>query len=185
MKTTPRFLLALATLTTCLVTGAFAADSAPGFVDFGSLTASTKGDYVEVKLDGFMLRLASKFVKHEDPATAELLANLKSVRVNVVSLDAGNRDATTDRVASIRKQLEGKGWEQIVTVRGKREENVAVYVKHRGDEAIEGIVVTVIDGRKNEAVFVNIVGDVKPDQLAGLAKHLHIDQLNLGGKATG
>ncbi len=184
MKTNIRSLSSLALLTVILVSAGVAAENAPGFVDFGSLTAADKGEYVEVKLDGFMLRLAAKFVRHEDPATADLIANLKSVRVNVVGLDAANRIATTERVASVRKQLEAKGWEQIVTVHGKRAEDVAIYIKHRGDDAIEGLVVTVIDGRKNEAVFVNIVGDIKPDQLADLAKHLHLDHLNLGGKTT-
>jgi hypothetical protein len=181
MNSKTRFFFALAALSTGLVTASLAADPAPGYVDFGSLTASEKGQYVEVKLNGFMLNFVAKLAKHEDPAAADLIANLKSVRVNVVGLDDANRSATTDRVLAVRKQLEGKGWEQIVTVHGKREEDVAIYVKHR-DEAIEGLVVTVIDARKNEAVLVNVVGDIKPEQLAVLGKHLHIDHLDLDAK---
>ncbi len=184
MKITTRSLLATVSLFAGLATVGFAAEPAPGYVDFGSLAASDKGEFVEVKLDGFLLRLAAKFAKNDDAAAADLIANLKSVRVNVVGLDDANRAATTERVTAVRKDLAGKGWEQIVTVRGKHEEDVAIFVKHRGDEAIEGLVVTVIDARKNEAVFVNIVGDIKPDQLATLAKHLHIDQLNLNARGT-
>ena len=182
MKSNARSLFALASLAAGLVTAGLAAEAAPGYVDFGNLNASAKGEYVEVNLNGSLLRLVSKFAKSEDPAAAELIGNLKSVRVNVVGLDDSNRASTTERVAVVRKELAEKGWEQIVTVRGKHEENVAVFVKHRGEDTIEGLVVTVIDERKHEAVLVNVVGDIKPEQLGALAKHLHIGQLNLGSK---
>lgn len=184
MKTPARTLIATLSLVTALATSARAAEPAPGYVDFGSISASKKGEYVEVKLNGFLLRLAAKFAKNEDPAAAELIGGLSSVRVNVFGLDEDNRAATIERVGAVRQQLEEKGWEKIVTVRGKHEEDVAVFVKHRGEEMIEGLVVTVIDGRKHEAVFVNIVGNIKPDQLASLGKHLHIDHLTVAGKAT-
>lgn len=184
MKSRTSSLIATFSLVAAFATSARAAEPAPGYVDFGDITASKKGEYVEVKLNGFLLHLAAKFAKHEDPAAAELLGGLSSVRVNVFGLDDDNRASALERVGNVRQQLEDKGWEKIVTVRGKHEEDVAVFVKHRGEEMIEGLVVTVIDGRKNEAVFVNIVGNIKPDQLAALSKHLHIDQLNVGGKAT-
>ena len=184
MKTTAPSLLATLALVAAFASSGRAAEPAPGYVDFGNITASKKGEYVEVRLNGFFLRLAAKFAQHEDPAAAELLEGLSSVRVNVFGLDEDNRAAAVERVGNVRQQLEDKGWEKIVTVRGKHEEDVAVFVKHRGEEMIEGLVVTVIDGRKQEAVFVNIVGNIKPDQLTSLAKHLHIDHLNVGDKAT-
>jgi hypothetical protein len=51
---------------------------------------------------------------------------------------------------------------------------VGIFLKSRGQEAIEGVVITVLDGRK-EAVFINIVGDIKMDKLGALA-----DKMNLG-----
>ena len=183
MKSISRSLFATVSLIAGLTTAGLAAEPA-GYVDFGKLPASGKGEYVEVKLNGFLLRLAAKFAKSEDPAAAELIAGLSSIRVNVLGLDDRNRAATIERVGTVRKQLDGQGWEQIVTVRGKHEEDVAIFIKHRGEVAIEGLVITVIDGRKHEAVFVNIVGNIKPDQLAGLAKHLHLKQLELGAKTT-
>jgi hypothetical protein len=38
-----------------------------------------------------------------------------------------------------------------------------------------------LDGNK-EAVFVNVVGDIKPDQLSMLGDRLHIDPLKKLGK---
>lgn len=182
MKTAIRPLLASLSLVAALALPARAAEPTPGYVDFGSIAASKKGEYVEVKLDGFLFRLAAKFAKNEDPAAADLIGGLSSVRVNVVGLDDENRASTLEHVSNVRQQLADKGWEKIVTVRGKHEEDVAIFVKHRGEEAIEGLVVTVVDGRKHEAVFVNIVGNIKPDQLASLGKHLHIDHLKAGDK---
>ena len=46
----------------------------------------------------------------------------------------------------------------------------------RGEETIEGLVVTVISGGR-EVVLVNIVGDIKPEQIATLAERFNIDPL--------
>jgi hypothetical protein len=46
----------------------------------------------------------------------------------------------------------------------------------RGEEAIEGLVVTVISDQK-EVVLVNIVGDIKPEQIATLADRFDIEPL--------
>ena len=43
-------------------------------------------------------------------------------------------------------------------------------------EAVEGIAVTVLSG-DGEAVFVNIVGDIRPQQIAEVGERLNIDPL--------
>ena len=55
-------------------------------------------------------------------------------------------------------------------------DDVQIYAKMRGEEAIEGLVVTVIEGN-HEVVLVNIVGDIKPEQIATLAERFNIDPL--------
>jgi hypothetical protein len=85
------------------------------------------------------------------------------------------------RVQSVRNQLEGKGWERIVTAQEKGQD-VGVYLKTENKDTVQGVVVLVLDGR-NQAVFINVVGDIKPDQLAMLGEKLHIDPLKkIGGK---
>jgi hypothetical protein len=47
--------------------------------------------------------------------------------------------------------------------------------------------VTVIDSRKKEVVFVNLVGNIRPEQIAMIGKRLNIDPLakltmKMGGK---
>ena len=173
-----RSLLIVSGLSLATLTAARAAEAEGGYIDIGQLVPSANGEFVEVNLSPGLLKFAAKMAAIEDPAAAELLGNIKRVRVNVVGLDASNRTGNVEKIESIRRQLEGQGWMQVVTVREKQGgDNVDIHIKHRGDDAIEGLVITVIDG-KGEAVFVNIVGDIHPEQLAKLASRLHIEGLD-------
>jgi hypothetical protein len=177
-----RTLRLLAPCALALLVTAAAAAAEPGYVDFGKFAGPKKGEYVEVTLGKGMLKLASLLTRHHHPEAADLISGLTRLRVNVVGLDDGNRDSTTERVKTLRADLAKQGWEQIVTVQGKQAENVAVFVKQRDDEVIDGVVVTVIDERKGEAVFVNIVGKIKPEQIAVLGEHLDLKPLKRIGK---
>jgi Domain of unknown function (DUF4252) len=164
------------------VAGAFSADNS-ALVDFGKLSPSADGEFVEVNIGGPLLKFAAVCAKKQEPVVAEILRGLKHVRVNVVGLDDSNRAATTSRVAAIRKELAAQGWTQIVTVQGKKKEDVAIFAKMGADETIDGLVITVIEGGK-QAVLVNVVGQIKAEQIATLAEHLQIDGLKIAGKAT-
>jgi hypothetical protein len=168
------------TLAVAGTSGLFAAGNS-ALVDFGKFSASAQGEFVEINITGPLLKFAAVCASKEEPAAAEVLRGLKHVRVNVVGLDDSNRTATTERVAAIRRDLTAQGWSQIVTVRGKKSEDVVIFAKIRADEVMEGLVITVIEGTK-QAVLVNIVGEIKPDQIATLAEHLKIDGLNLAAK---
>ena len=52
----------------------------------------------------------------------------------------------------------------------------------RGADAVEGLVVTVIEGNR-EAVLINIVGDIKPDKIAVIGERLDIEPLKKAGEA--
>jgi len=154
-----------------------AADTSPGYFDFGKIAPSGEGRYVEVDLPQGLIKFAAKLASKEEPQTAEILGNLKHVRVNVVELDDANREEIVGRVKAVRKELEAHGWSQVVNVREQpKGDDVQVFARMRGDEAIEGLVVTVISGQK-EVVLVNVVGDIKADQIATLAERLNIEPL--------
>jgi hypothetical protein len=176
--------LVLAPLAFTLAIAATGVAAEPGYVDFGNLVGPEKGQFVDVTLGKGMIKFASFFAKCKSPEAAQLLSGLSRVRVNVVGLDDTNREATTARVHAVRKDLTRDGWEQIVAVRGKKQEDVAIFIKQRNGEIIDGLVVTVIDERKKEAVLVNIVGQIKAEQLATLGEHLEISQLKLAGKSA-
>lgn len=175
MKLSLRHMLASFTAVAAVVATASAAE--PGYVDFGKLAAPEKGQYVEITLGPGVLKLASVIARCKDAEAAGIISAVSKVRVNVARLDDGNREANTERIHALREKLASQGWEPIAKVRGDKDEDVAVLVKQRDGEVIEGLVVTVIDGRKREAVFVNIVGSIRPEQLAAIGKHLEIKHL--------
>lgn len=177
MKTLAR--LGAATLALALVTlGARAAE--PGYVDLGKFTPAEGCQYVEVNLHSPLLKFAAMFADHDNPQAAELLRNIKQVRVNVVGYNDKTHADLTEHVTKIRHDLEGQGWEQIVTVKDSRhhDQDVAVYVKMNGEDSIDGVVVTVLDPDDKQAVLVNVVGNIKPEQIAALGQQLHIDPLS-------
>ncbi len=169
-----RFALALL-LTITLGSTAFA--MAPGEVDFAKLPFAHHGKLVEVTLGRGLLKFASFIARHEDRDAAEIIAGISRVRVNVVGIEPDNRVAMTSHIQSIRSRLSEQGWERVVTVQSADEEDVAIFVKQSDGEMVEGVVVTVIDARNGEAVFVNVAGRIRPDQLAGLGHRLNIEHL--------
>ncbi len=148
-----------------------------GYVDFGRIVPSSDGRFVEVNLSPGLLKFAAACAAKTEPQAAALLGNLRHVRVNVVELNDGNRTPTIERVQAIRRELEAQGWISLANVREQpKGDDVQIFAKMRGEEAIEGLAVTVISGSR-EVVLVNIVGEIKPDQIATLAERFHLDPL--------
>jgi len=158
-----------------------AADSPAGMVDFGKFTKPTNGELVEVNLSGDMIAMALQVAGKGQPDLAEALSGLHSIRVNVVGLDDQNREEVTARMKNVRSELDAGGWQPIVKVHEKKDD-VGIYLKTRGKDSIEGVVITVLDGRK-EAVFINVAGNIKMDKLAALGDKLNIGALKKTAEA--
>ncbi|MBL9127682.1 MAG: DUF4252 domain-containing protein [Verrucomicrobiales bacterium] len=166
----------------CFANPIYADVPAPGLVDFGKFTPpSGGGQFVEINVKSGLIGLAARLAEKAEPEVAGLLRGLQAVRVNVIGIDDANRTELGERLAKIRSELEDKGWERIVTVQEKSQD-VGVYVKHRGEESIEGVVVTVVEANK-EAVLVNVVGDIRPEQLVTVGEKLGIEPLKKAAKA--
>lgn len=155
----------------------------PGLVDFGKFTAPGNGsEFVEVQVRSNLLNFAATLVEKEEPDAAKLLRSVQLVRVNVVGLNDTNREEMQKRVKDIRTNLEGRGWERNVNVQGKDGEDVGVYIQMQGGTALAGVAVTVID--RQNVVLVNLVGDIRPEQIAALGEKLNIQPLKKIGEAT-
>ena len=157
------------------------ADPLPGEVDFGEFTPpNSGGEFVEVNLGSNLIALAARVVPKKQSEVAKLLNSLQLVRVNVIGLDDENRGDLKSRAEKIQKSLKAQGWERIVTAQEKGQD-VGVHVKMRGTNSILGVAVIVM--KKDQAVFINIVGDVTPDQIALVGEQLNIEPLKkLGPK---
>jgi hypothetical protein len=148
----------------------------PGQVDLGTFAPATRnGDFVEVNLTSSLISLAMRFVEKDEPEIAKLLNGLQLVRVNVIGLNEENRGDLEQRTIKLRQELDSKGWERIV-VAHQKDQDVGVYLKTVNKDTVQGLVVTVMDGNK-QAVFVNIVGNLKPEQLSMVGERLHIEPL--------
>jgi len=155
----------------------------PGQVDFGSFSPPKgDGEFVEVNVPTGLITMASKLVEKDEPEVAKILNGLKLVRVNVIGLDDENRAELQKRAQKIRKDLSGKGWERIVTAQQK-DQDVSVYLKIDDKGAIQGLAAVVL-ADKDQAVFANIVGEIRPEQLALLGEKLHIDPLKEIGNSA-
>jgi len=156
------------------------AAGAPGYVDFGKFSPSPGAEFVEVNVNSNLITMVSNLAK-DRPEVVEVLKGLKSIRVNVLGVNQANRDEIQSRIQTVRSQLDDGGWERVVSViNGK--DDVGVYMKTRGPEAVEGVVVTVLEG-KGHAVFVNVVGDIRPEKLSMLGERFNIEPLkHLPGK---
>jgi hypothetical protein len=163
-------------LSAALLVTARADSLPPGQIDFGSLSPSASGgQFVEVNVSSTLISLAARFIEKDEPEVAKMLKGLQLVHVNVIEVSDENRSDLEGKAQKIRKQLDGNGWERVVLAQ-QQDQNVGVYLKTQNKEAVQGLVVTVMDSNK-QAVFVNVVGDIRPEQLAMLGDRLHIEPL--------
>ena len=148
----------------------------PGYVDFESLGLFDEEDaIVEIYLHDALLGMVSSMSKTADPELSDMLSKLKLVRVQKFEMsDAKGTDVET-KVSGLASKLEKGGWMRAVRVR-EADENVYVYFK-MGETLLQGITVMAID-TDQKATFVNIVGEIDPEQIGRLGKKFDIDELH-------
>jgi len=133
----------------------------PGYVDFGELGAIFGEPTVQIAVGASLLNMIGSLGASEDPDAAALLKRLNGVRVNVYET-TGMADGAVDYVKNVSSQLGRTGWESVVTV-NSNEEQVRIFMKINGDK-VEGITVMAVE--EDEAVFVNVIGNINPDELS-------------------
>lgn len=140
---------------------------------------------VDVRIDGSLLLMASKFLrsdKADEAAVKEIVQALKGVYVKGVEFDKEGEYSDAD-VESVRHQLSAPGWERIVGVRSKRDgENVEVFLMINNDAVIEGIGVLISDPK--QVMVVNVVGPLDPEKINNLRGQFGIPKefaLDFGG----
>jgi hypothetical protein len=180
MKHTFLHCLGASLLSAILTTSLGAGQADPGFVDFGKLPAAVSGGpFVEVNIGAGLLAMAARLGEKHEPQLAEVLRGLHGIRVHVIGLDDGNRAEVQKRVQTLRAELASQGWDRVVTVQEKNVD-VGVQIKTRGADAVQGLVVTVLEGN-SKAVLVNILGDMKPENLSLIGERFHLEPLKKFG----
>ena len=162
-------LLGVITLAAGLTACGFTAPSHnPGFVSFdGPGHRGLKHD-TTVSLGPRVLRFAANHTD-EDPETQALLRSIDGVRVQVYEMTSeADLDAILADMGERGPTLFDEAWSPIVKVK-EDQETVFLYLKQDG-ETILGLAVIAVDAE--EFVFVNVMGNIDPEQLAAIASHV-------------
>lgn len=153
-----------------------AQNGSSGRVDFGVFTPpASGGEFVEVNIGSAVISMAATLVEKQEPEVARLVSGLRSIKVAVIGIDDGNRVELENRAKAVTRQLLDRGWERIVSVQ-KQGQDVGVFLKTRTKEVVEGLTLVMLEGTK-QAVFINVDGDIKPEQLALIGERFHLEPL--------
>ena len=133
----------------------------PGYVDFGDLSLTYGEPKITINLGGTMLNFVGMMSSSESPETSEMISKLKGIRVQIYSIEE-NAEVARNQFGDTKSSLKSSGWEPIVQV-NEDDEQVLVYMKAI-DGHMEGMTVMVVDDE--EAVFVNVIGQLNPAELA-------------------
>jgi len=142
----------------------------PGYVDFGIFPGVYGEPKVMINLGGSILKFVGG-MSRDDPETAALMDKLKGVRINVYSVEEGSADPALQKIAQVKTMLQSSNWEPIVQV-NEDGEQAQIFIKFSGD-VMEGLTVMAVD--EEEAVFINIIGQLEPDQLSQVMDNFDID----------
>ena len=132
----------------------------PGYVDFGDLSSLYGEPKIIINLGGTMLSFVSMMSSSESPETADMISKLKGVRVQIFETEE-TVEGSKEQFNNVKGNLRSSGWEPIVQV-NEDDEQVLVYMKMEGGN-MQGMTVMVLD--EEEAVFVNVIGQLNPAEL--------------------
>jgi len=141
-----------------------------GYVDFGDLSLTYGEPKITINLGGTMLNFVGMMSSSESPETSEMISKLKGIRVQIYSLDE-DANAARDQFGKTKSSLKSSGWEPIVQV-NEDDEQVLVYMK-TNEGNMEGMTVMVVDDE--EAVFVNVIGQLNPAELGRVMDSFDVD----------
>jgi hypothetical protein len=145
-------------------------ESQPGFVDLGELGEVYGEPRVMININGFLLKFMAMAASHDDPQAAAVLKDLQGIRVNVYETD-GVLSPAKEQIAAVKGVLQKLNWQPVVQVKEEGEE-VQIFMKG-DDSGMQGL--TVMTVNEEEAVFINIIGEIDPSQLDMVMKNIDLD----------
>jgi hypothetical protein len=165
----------IAALSAMLALPAMAQDDSlkdlPGYIDFGEMSEYYGEPKVMINIGGSILRFVSGMASEDDPEAAAIMENLKGVRIQVYSTEGSDATPALDQASTMKGLLQAQNWEPIVQV-NEDDEKAYIFIKLNADE-MEGLAVMAVDDE--EAVFINIIGMLDPNQLSQVMDNFDID----------
>ncbi len=149
----------------------------PGYVDLDQFDGwFDEEPSIIVNIKGALLKLVAEASRFEDPELADLLHKLKAVQVRGFDLGYADYRDAEQRTRAFAKSLEDKGWDTVVRVRDD-DEHVHLHVRVH-DGSIAGMKVVVISHDDDESFFLNIVGEINPEQIGRIGRKFDIEPLD-------
>ena len=142
-----------------------------GYADIESPYWWQADNELNLSLGPTTIRAARWFTSvDKDPEIKALLKSVKGVRISIYNI-TDNEDVFKDNIAETQANLDADGWYQVVRVNEPNDnETTLMYMKSDG-EVIDGLVVLTLDD--DEAVFVNVIGNIKPESFEPLMAQIH------------
>lgn len=173
----PRVVLPL--LFVLAVVGVNAQDARLRFENLSKLEDKAR-DVVEVNIDGKLLEVAKRAMAkvNDDDArkVGQAISGLKAIYVRVYNFEKENEYNTAD-VEQIRSQMQTPGWEKLVNVRSKKNnQKIDVFTMFAGD-MISGVSVIVSDSKT--IALVNVIGPIDIDTLVQLSGKMNIPKIEI------
>ncbi|MFZ5515644.1 MAG: DUF4252 domain-containing protein [Candidatus Zhuqueibacterota bacterium] len=148
----------------------------PGYVDFSEIKFPVNAEEsVEVTMKGPILKFVANVAHEEDRSLSRVLGKLLLIRINTFSVENSDLNILHNSIKKMESKLEGDKWEKIVRVT-KRDERVNVFVKNTRENRIDGLVIMAVDD-DDEAVFINIVGELDWESVEKIGHKFDIDHL--------
>ncbi len=151
-----------------LLAGTAAAQT--GYYAIEELGIFAEGDLeVDIDLQSAMLQVAAGALENENADLARMVAELDRVRVQVGSPKAADASAIERAFATAMADLEGLGWNKILSVQ-EDDEKVYLFGIESGG-AINGLTV-LVNSDGEDVVLANLVGTIDPVVLGRLLASL-------------
>ena len=142
-----------------------------GYVEFDDLAAVYGQPKVKINIGEKLLHFVARMDRDQDKDTAEMFEKLKAVRVEVYKVNENTAPAI-EVAEKVARKLQAQDWEPIVMVTDEHD-HVRIFVKLNND-VIDGLVLMAV-GDNDEAVFINIIGQIDPAKVAKVTRALNID----------
>ncbi len=149
----------------------------PGYVDPTRIEELVRSEAtLEVNLSGSLLRMVAEAAREDDRGLYDLLSKIRGLYVRGYTLTGDDAAAISARFNDVARSLSASGWERVVRVR-EGDETVHVLVKAL-DDRIQGLAVLVSSPGENETVFVNIVGEIRPEEIGRIGRRFRIEAID-------
>jgi hypothetical protein len=161
-------MIVLLLLIVCHGAGCYRHDGVREFNDYletGKLRTAYGQPEVEITIGARLLWLGGLLAGEARHATNPL-TGVDQVRIVVYRLQRGPEPAL-QALLDLAGTLESRGWDSVVSINGDPEQ-ARVMVK-TGTDGIRGVMVMAVDPG-DEAVFINISGAIRPEQIGDITR---------------